>query len=785
MDECRSFPCSADGVAHGECSADNTDSGPDAYSCACYDGYLGENCATDIDECDLCASEESRCAIPPEMLVCSSDDEIPVTSPEGTACLGGECSTATCCFTPSCGDTDQQSTVFACGSDTILRASPETISCSGGACDATACCTQPTTDTCSSFNCETDETSPDDMLRTDAAGTDCVGPGCNAHTCCLTPTCAGVFLETAETSTAGCERFGEGWTVCGNGDCVPPNACPAAFDCAADLTTVSTIATGGGDTGTSFTLTAVNANIAADQVVTGTGIVGTVTVVSIDGTTLVLSSSQTLSVSTVLTMTASSDDVDVANKAAATCPHGECTSTQCCSIPSCSDIDQKGTAFDCSEDPTCSTDVLVADPVGTSCAGTSCDASRCCTVPTTDHCGSVPFSCVADGTSSHDVDLESPGDTLCVGAACTAETCCVVPTCADTDQAGTAYDCAPLAARVDQSAIECGGGGCNSDRCCVAPTCANVDQAGTVFPGNCGDSAQLLRSNAATVECCPNNDDGTVDSSCIVDGLKTCTATVCCGARSGEMCSSHTCGANTVLRLDAAAVECRSATACADATCCVTPTCADIIGTAATYGGVCASIAEEDECNSDADERCAESCTVTDYCAHESVCSDSADSHTVPAGSYFCSCATEGQPGGYGGKNCEDDFDECSSGPCGHYGNCTHFDRITETFPEWWDRSVSEDEGLVMDTSGDISHFYSCECEDGFTGENCGRNIDECATDPCQNDAGAQCLVRLLAHTNRSMLSFSPRALFRRMSRRHRGLHLQLSLRLARKELPR
>ena len=67
--------------------------------------------------------------------------------------------------------------------------------------------------------------------------------------------------------------------------------------------------TGAAITGTSFTLTAVDANIAAGQVVTGTGIVGTVTVVSIDGTIgavdqLVLSPAQTLSPTTTLTFTA-------------------------------------------------------------------------------------------------------------------------------------------------------------------------------------------------------------------------------------------------------------------------------------------------------------------------------------------------------------------------------------------------------------------------------------------------------------------------------------------------
>ena len=39
----------------------------------------------------------------------------------------------------------------------------------------------------------------------------------------------------------------------------------------------------------------------------------------------------------------------------------------------------------------------------------------------------------------------------------------------------------------------------------------------------------------------------------------------------------------------------------------------------------------------------------------------------------------------------------------------------------------------------DLVNGYLCVCEPGWTGERCSVNIDDCATDPCQN--GGNCSV--------------------------------------------
>ena len=38
---------------------------------------------------------------------------------------------------------------------------------------------------------------------------------------------------------------------------------------------------------------------------------------------------------------------------------------------------------------------------------------------------------------------------------------------------------------------------------------------------------------------------------------------------------------------------------------------------------------------------------------------------------------------------------------------------------------------------------YHCLCEHGYDGLNCERNIDECASEPCQN--GGACMVSCMA----------------------------------------
>ena len=97
--------------------------------------------------------------------------------------------------------------------------------------------------------------------------------------------------------------------------------CSLLARCTKALT--NTVDTGGAaHTGSTFTLADAPTAAAVDPgtVVTGTGIVGTVTVVSITGTTLVLSSSQTLDDDTVLTFTTTADSMtEEACVATATC----------------------------------------------------------------------------------------------------------------------------------------------------------------------------------------------------------------------------------------------------------------------------------------------------------------------------------------------------------------------------------------------------------------------------------------------------------------------------------
>ena len=94
--------------------------------------------------------------------------------------------------------------------------------------------------------------------------------------------------------------------------------------------------------------------------------------------------------------------------------------------------------------------------------------------------------------------------------------------------------------------------------------------------------------------------------------------------------------------------------------------------------------------------------------------------------SFTCECAQ-----GWTGEICANDINECVIQPCQNGGSC--FVR------QYWlcvYRSI-----LIM-----LLHFvqntfgsFTCGCAPGFTGPRCDGEIDECASDPCQN--GANCYV--------------------------------------------
>ena len=72
--------------------------------------------------------------------------------------------------------------------------------------------------------------------------------------------------------------------------------------------------------------------------------------------------------------------------------------------------------------------------------------------------------------------------------------------------------------------------------------------------------------------------------------------------------------------------------------------------------------------------------------------------------SYSCKCQ-----GGYTGKNCQIDIDDCAATPCQNGGSCV--------------------DGLKS---------YSCQCPTGYSGVNCEHAIDRCVGQPCQN--GGTCV---------------------------------------------
>ena len=81
---------------------------------------------------------------------------------------------------------------------------------------------------------------------------------------------------------------------------------------------------------------------------------------------------------------------------------------------------------------------------------------------------------------------------------------------------------------------------------------------------------------------------------------------------------------------------------------------------------------------------------------------------------FNCSCAI-----GWEGAECELDINECLSQPCNGTANDAETPHGTCSHSYY---------------NGQISHGdYSCSCSTGWTGTNCGVDIDECASYPCTN----------------------------------------------------
>uniref|UniRef100_A0A3Q3T0A3 Crumbs cell polarity complex component 2 n=1 Tax=Mastacembelus armatus TaxID=205130 RepID=A0A3Q3T0A3_9TELE len=99
-----------------------------------------------------------------------------------------------------------------------------------------------------------------------------------------------------------------------------------------------------------------------------------------------------------------------------------------------------------------------------------------------------------------------------------------------------------------------------------------------------------------------------------------------------------------------------------------------------------------------------------------SPCQNGATCHDL-IGMYSCECLP-----GFNGADCEVDINECISDPCQNGADC--HDMVNS----------------YADAAG-----YICQCQPGFAGENCSVNIDECESEPCQN--GGTCEDKINAYT--------------------------------------
>jgi hypothetical protein len=140
------------------------------------------------------------------------------------------------------------------------------------------------------------------------------------------------------------------------------------------------------------------------------------------------------------------------------------------------------------------------------------------------------------------------------------------------------------------------------------------------------------------------------------------------------------------------------------------------------------------------DECASAPCVQGQYPGYEGTCVES-------VGYYSCTCAA-----GYAGFNCEVELDECTSVPC--YNGATCIDQVdayecicpSGFAGERCEVDMDECEGspcvngatcLDSTTDGEnvAVHAYVCVCVAGYTDRHCDVDIDECASGPCENDS--------------------------------------------------
>ncbi|XP_067306556.1 protocadherin Fat 4 [Pseudorasbora parva] len=102
---------------------------------------------------------------------------------------------------------------------------------------------------------------------------------------------------------------------------------------------------------------------------------------------------------------------------------------------------------------------------------------------------------------------------------------------------------------------------------------------------------------------------------------------------------------------------------------------------------------------------------------------------------FNCSCPT-----GFTGDACEQDFDECTKGPCENGGNCynnpgSYYCQCKEGFSGLHCNTVDNECQAVICLNGGTcwnrQGGFICDCSPGYEGRFCDRIVDHCASSPC------------------------------------------------------